>query len=466
MRTMQQKTIFRLVASILATCVCIGAAQAQSNDALLNKLVQKGYLTQQEADDLKKEGDGGFDKAYRSRTGWPDWVTQLKLYGDLRGRWDFIKTDNDAPGAGEPNKDRSRLRYRFRVGATVQMKENLELGFRLTSAEPNAFGGDPISGNASFHDNSSKKFVYIDLAYGKWTPVNTGPWLLTGTIGKTENPFVFSDMVFDPDYTPEGIGIQSAYAIDKEHSLKFNAGFFILDEINQGSQASDDPYLLGAQLRYDAKWTSKLSSSAGIAWMGLSEEESLNNGAVPNINVGNTRYASATNGHLAGDLVADFAPVILDASVTYTLDSFPLYPGHFPIRVGGEYMVNPAADRMNEGYWLGFFLGKSGKKGTWELSYRYKRLEADAWYEEFVDSDTGAYRQLAASGSGQAAGYRPGTGLQGHVVRAAYSPADAFTVSLTYYLYELIDTPTVITTVGSIKESAAHRVQLDAIWKF
>src|SRR5688572_27333543 len=162
---MQPGTIARTVLSVLMACACTGAACAQSTDALLNKLVQKGYLTKEEADDLKKEGDSGFDKAYRARTGLPDWVTQLKLYGDLRGRWDFIKTDNDAPGVSEPNKDRSRFRYRFRVGATAQMKDNLELGFRLTSAEPNGFGGDPISGNASFQDNGSKKFIYIDLAY-------------------------------------------------------------------------------------------------------------------------------------------------------------------------------------------------------------------------------------------------------------------------------------------------------------
>jgi hypothetical protein len=463
---MKHREILRSAAIIALAVASAGRANAQSGDALLNKLVQKGVLTQQEANDLKKESDAGFDKAYRSRTGLPDWVTQLKFHGDLRGRWDFIKTENDAPGAGEPNKDRSRLRYRLRVGATVQMKDSLELGFRLTSAEPNGFGGDPISGNSSFQDNGSKKFVFIDLAYGKWTPINTEPWMLSATIGKMENPFVVSDMVFDPDYTPEGIGLQSAYAINKDHSLKLNAGFFVLDEINQGAEASDDPYFFGAQLRYDAKWTSKVSTTAGISWMGLSDVHNLNSASVPNINVGNSRYPTSTNGHLAGDLVEEFAPVVLDAGVTYTLDSMPLYKGHFPIRLAGEYMVNPRADGMNEGYWVGMFFGKSGKKGTWDLSYRYKRLEADAWYEEFVDSDTGVYRQIALPGSGQGSGYRPGTGLQGHVVRAAYSPADAFTVSVTYYLFDLIDTPTVVTSAGPIHESAAHRVQVDAIWKF
>ena len=453
-----------LGAALLAIGIAMPSAHAQSADALLDKLVDKGVLTVKEANDLREQADEGFMKAYQSKSGMPDWVNQIKLYGDLRGRWDFITTENDAPGAAAPNKDRSRFRYRLRVGATVTMKEDFELGFRLTSSEANSFGGDPISGNSTFQDNGSKKFVYIDLAYGKWTPIKSGPWLMSGTIGKMENPFLVSDMVFDPDYTPEGFALQGGYAINADHGLKLNAGVFMLDEINQGAQASDDPYLLGVQLRYDAKWTPKLSSTVGLAWMGLFHEQNLGNGAVPNVNVGNTRYTAATGPHLAGDLVANFTPVIVDASVTYNLDSFPLYTGPFPIRVGAEYMVNSGADENNEGYWAGVFFGKAGKKGGWELSYRYKRLEADAWYEEFVDSDTGAYRQTSGvTGSGQTAGYRPGTGVQGHVAKLAYSISDAFTVGVTYYNYHLIDAPTPETAANS---SVTHRVQLDAIWKF
>ena len=61
-----------LLGLLIAGAIGSVAVQAQSSDALLNKLVQKGYLTKDEADDLKKETDAGFDKAYRARTGLPD----------------------------------------------------------------------------------------------------------------------------------------------------------------------------------------------------------------------------------------------------------------------------------------------------------------------------------------------------------------------------------------------------------
>ena len=449
-----------------AACIAGGffapEVQGQSSDALLDKLVEKGYLTVKEANDLREQADKDFDKAYSAKSGMPDWVTQFKIYGDVRGRYEMFRAENESPSGATPqaNRPRDRFRYRLRVGATATLMDNFEAGFRLTSSEANGtFGGDPISGNTTFQDNGSKKFVYIDLAYGKWTPVKQGPWLLSGTIGKMENPFLLSDMVFDADYTPEGVALQGGYTFNDVHSLKLNAAYFVLDEISGGSENQDDPAMVGAQLRWDAKWTPTLASTMGASWLLVSEKDNLPNAAVPNVNVGNTR-ATAT-----GILVEDFAPIVLDGSLTYTLEKVPLNQGPFPIRLGGEYMHNPRADEDNDGWWAGIFFGKAGKKGTWELSYRYKKLEADSWYEEFVDSDFGAYRQVGLANAGAGSGYRSGTGNEGHIVKFAYSLSDSFTIGATWFYVFLIDEPRGL--VAPVEaESAQHRVQLDAVWKF
>ena len=447
-----------LGATLLASGMLMPMAHAQSADALLDKLVDKGVLTVKEANELREQADNDFNKAYQAKSGMPDWVTQLRIYGDVRGRYEMFRTPNDTSGAAANNKPRDRFRYRLRTGATVTMMDNFEAGFRLTSSEANgAFGGDPISGNTTMQDNGSKKNIYVDMAYGKWTPIKSGPWLLSGTIGKMENPFVVSDMVFDGDYTPEGAAIQGGYTLDDVHSFKWGGAYFVLDEINQGATASDDPFLWGGQFRWDAKWTPKLTSTVGGAFMVLSEKENLGNGAVPNVNVGNTRDA-------AGNLTEDFAPFIVDAAVTYTLDKAPLSAGPFPIRLGGEFMHNTRADDHENGWWGGIFLGKSGKKGTWELSYRYKRLEADAWYEEFVDSDFGAYRAAGLANAGAGNGYRAGTGLKGHITKLVYSVSDSFTIGATWFYTSLIDEPSVAAPADS--DSAQHRIQIDAVWKF
>jgi hypothetical protein len=453
-----------LGATLLASGMLMPSAHAQSSDALLDKLVDKGILTVKEANELREQADNDFNKAYQAKSGMPDWVTQLKIYGDVRGRYEFFRSENESESgsSAQPNRPRDRFRYRLRAGMTATMLENFEAGFRVTSSEPNGnFGGDPISGNTTFNDNGSKKFIYVDLAYGKWTPIKHGPWLLSGTIGKMENPFVVSDMVFDSDYTPEGVALQGGYNFNDAHSLKLNAGYFILDEISGGAQNQDDPALLGAQLRWDAKWSPHLASTVGAAWFLVSETANLTNGAVPNVNVGNTRVDAA------GTLANDYAPIVLDASLTYTLDKFPFNVGPFPVRVGGEFMHNPRADEEENGWWAGLFLGKAGKRGTWELSYRYKYQEADSWYEEFVDSDFGAYRQVGLANAGAGSGYRSGTGLKGHIVKLAYSISDSFTVGATWFYVSLIDEPSQSSLAAGLDpESAQHRVQLDAVWKF
>ena len=457
----------RMIA-IGAVGASVAIVNGQSSDALLNKLVQKGVLTSQEAADLKRESDAGFDKAYRNKSRMPDWVTMLKIYGDLRTRYEFFHTDNDVDGPKAPNKDREVFRFRLRTGMTVSLKDSFEVGFRLVTGEQaGSFGGNPISGNQTAQDNGSKKPVWIDTAYGKWTPIHTGPWMLSGTIGKMDNPFV-AEMAFDADYTPEGAALQGSYAINDSHSIKWNGGVFVLDEINQGTQAGNDPLLFGVQLRHDAKWTPDLTSSIGIAWYSISHADNLTNGAVPNIQIGNSRYGKSVPGSttkVAGALVYDYDPIIADASVTYTLDRVPGYPGKFPIRIGGEYMENPGAKMDNYGYWAGIFFGKASKKGTWELSYRWKHLGADAQYEEFVDSDFSAYYQKTPTSSGMSAGIRAGTGIQGHIIRISYAPSDSFQLGATYLRSELINPPQV-GTPAKRSESGAHRLQVDATWKF
>ena len=405
--------------------------------------MDKGVLTAKEAKDLREEADKDFNRASAAKSGMPDWVTALRINGDFRGRFENFHSQNDA------FVDRSRWRYRLRLGLTAVITDNLEAGVRLTSSEPNgSFGGDPISGNTSLQDNGSKKSVYIDLAYGKWGFLKTKAFSGTLTIGKMENPFVFSDMVFDHDYTPEGAGLNLVYRLNDHHSLKFNGGAFILDELGTDN---NDPYMFGGQVRWDGTWNQRLTSSLGVAALNIVHEEALISTAVPNLNRGNTRNA-------AGVLGVNLNPVIADASLTYTFDEAPLYKGKFPIKIAGEYVNNLAVSEREESWQAGVTFGKAGKRGTWEVSYRYKSVGGDSWYEEFLDSDYGAFYQSAATGG--SSGYGAGTNLRGHVFKFSYSPYDALTLSATYMKTELIDE----SPLGS--ESDMGRLQIDAVWKF
>ncbi len=444
-KNQMKNTCKTVVAAAIATAAFAGNSQAQSSDALINKLVDKGVLTVKEANDLREETDKDFNSAYSVKSGMPDWVNSLKFNGDLRGRYESITVE--APNIS----DRNRFRYRMRFGTVAVLKDDFEVGFRLTSSDPasGGTGGDPISGNSTFSSNGSKKFVYIEQAYGKWSPLHTDGWLGNVIIGKMENPFVTSDLMFDNDYTPEGAAATISYTLKDMHTFKVIAGAFSLNEI---SADANDPYYFGGQFRVDSKWSPKFQTSAGIAFYSIESAYQLTTASIPNQNSGNTRRAD-------GSLVNGYRPVVVDASATYSLDSFPLYKGLFPIRAFGDYENNSdAPSRQNTGYSAGIGFGKSGKRGTWDLTYRYKHLESDAWFEELVDSDTGAYYPVAPIGG--SSGYRAGTNLKGHMVRGTYSPFDSFTLGVTYFMMELIDKP------ASTVDTQAGRLQVDAMWKF
>lgn len=445
-----------LVGGVMAVSSQIDLARAQSSDALLEVLVRKGILTEQEAKDVRADLAKQNDTRYNVRAAGKT-TMGIDLFGDFRGRYDGIF----------PNEstfvDRQRLRYRLRAGATVSFFENFEVGLRLASGEKktaasgeavDATGsGDPISRNQSFANNGAGKELWIDLAYGMWkTDPNNADYAGSVTFGKMKNPFVFSPMVFDADYTPEGAATSWKYNLNADHSLSLHTGGFVLDELEDDS---NDPYLLGMQLRHDAVWAynkahkPKIATSIGVAGL-LIDNNNYLPANVPNVNVGNT---TGGNGQLR-----NFNPIVVDGKFTYTLDKAPLYHGAFPITVGGEFMHNPGAHDDNQGYSLGITLGKTGAKGTWSIGYEYRFLEADAWWEELVDSDFGAFYPTALPDDGYAAG----TNVRGHIVTIAYSPWNALTLSVNYAFSSLIDEP----HAGVAVDDEGSRFLVDAMIKF
>lgn len=445
----------RFAALTVALLTFTSQIQAQSTDALLDKLVQKGILSVREANDLRGETDKNFATSLSSRMGMPDWVTALKLNGDARFRYERFDSANSA------FVKRTRFRYRIRFGVTAQLWDDFEVGFRLTSGEPSGnFGGSPLSANSTFQDNGSRKFVYLDEAFARWTPWSGPNFFAKFTVGKMESPFVLSDLVLDPDYTPEGIAAQLAYEIGGGHTLRVNGGAFVVDELSDNTK---DPYLLGGQARWDAKWTRKFQTSVGITGLLLQNSESITNSLLPNINRGNTH-------DVFGALVYQYHALVLDASATYLLDGAPFYAGPFPIRIAGDYLENLEASgdsTGNYGYSVSVALGKVGKKKTWELSYTYKYLSADAWWEEMEDDDFGGFYagENSPPNSGQGLGFGGGTNVRGHIARFAFSPSDYLTFSVKLFLTELINTYPA-TYPATTTKSQMSRLQVDASWRF
>ena len=459
------------------------AVSAQSSDALIDKLIKKGVLTVDEGEELRQQSDNDFTKAVQVKNGMPDWVTSLKVNGDFRGRYEQFYSEN--PGY----TTRTRYRIRARLGVTATIQDDLEVGIRLATAD----ASNPLSANATLQGNATRKPVTFDAAYAKWSPIHNGTWTASATIGRFDNPFQVSNMVFDNDYIPEGAALQVGYQINDRQSIKAVAGYYTLAELNQSSvtnnagnpiidgssvlSPSHDPAIQGAQIVWDAKWTKKLDSQVGVSFYNLSGKDNLgtflvaNN--IPNVNSGNTRTPSTQAS--PGRLVYDYNPFVISENLTYHLDSFPGYPGVFPVKLFGEYINNPAAPSKNEGYRVGLTLGKAGEKRKWEVTYRYQSLGADAWYEEVVDDDNGAFYANTIPGDtgpvvsrfGNYGNYRGGTNIRGHYFQLQYSFNSSASFVFSYYLNTVIDKfsdPSNINVRGD--QSAASHFMADLMFKF
>ena len=419
-------------------------SHAQSVEALLNKLVAKGVLTQEEANGLRSEASNAPPQTSSMKISAAPWVESLKFGGDFRGRYDGAYQDNGNTGPGSATQDRHRLRYRLRYGVTAGLTDHFEVGLRLGSGEIGSaapsLGGSAFSANTTLNNDGSRKFLFVDLAYAKWKPED---WF-SAQIGKMSSDFWFTDMVLDPDYNPEGAQERINVALNQQHSLGLSAGQFVIAEgfSATGSDAANvDAYLFMAQADWTAKWSDHWSSRLAIASYAFANQDGIST---------NLESFLAQNGtSAAGPGAPHFNPIVARGELTYLFASAPCFHGPFPVTLGGEYAYNPAASDFGSGaeaYNLGLALGDARKKGNWQLTYNYKRIGTAAVWHGLNDDDFG----VNAKG---------GTGLAGHQIIASYHAFNPLTVSLRFMLTEQINTPPDVV-------SKQTRLFFDMLWSF
>ena len=436
---MNKKTITRTMAlGILAGVAATGGVQAQEDggNLLLRKLVEKGVLTQKEADELLAESR---QEAKQQYTLWqaapdlPSWVQKLSMKGDLRFRFENFNSAGD----GNTKPARERFRYRFRYGVAATLNDAWMVGFRLASGGT----GNSVSTNETMDDDGGNDDLNIDQAYAAWTPYDD----MKITFGKMPNPLRLDDAVWDSDYTPEGVAFSYAYELSQNHKVGVALGGIIVDE--SGSDSSD-AYAGLAQVTLDSTLTSRVSSYFGVATYNLFNKE-----AAKELGASYMRGNTAT---YSGNPVTqvnnqNYNPYIFDGALTYQMDSFPAYQGTFPISFGGTYITNPTLDDEERGYLVTIKFGKAKKVGNWEMGYQFRELQADSLYDNWVADDYGAYGVGGDSNS-----YYAGTDVRGHVVHFKYQLTASMQCAARVMRTEALTTSSHETTRG----------QFDLIWKF
>ena len=281
-RGLPRRILGTSVAALLALGALVGnssRALAQDAGALVDALVRKGVLTNQEAEDVRADLSRDLSQTSAGKIKLSNSVTELKLYGDLRLRYEYGNRDSQLDNGTNDNQV-SRYRFRLRLNSEAKLGRDWFAGFSLGT------GPQSDSEEQTFENGFDDYNIYITKAFVGWTP---NDWL-TVVAGKQKNPFYTTDLVWDPDITPTGVtetialhklpifggsGGPTGYAKDSKSvaepekkpaaspwELTLVAGQFIFDENNEFSLDNDlstDAWLFVEQLIATCKFNKDTS---------------------------------------------------------------------------------------------------------------------------------------------------------------------------------------------------------------
>jgi len=342
-------------------------------------------------------------------------LEKINFKGDLRLRYESIERDDDS------NKYRNR--YRLRIGAKVDLVENLQFEVGMRSGFAN-----PTSGNQTFEDDQalsdyffqSLRFNILGLAYksdNATYKVGRQPYMMYRPIK--------SQLVWDNDVSMNGVNYQYK---DETKIITLGVNQPTLEE---ASIAQDDVNLFLAQYVQKIKLEdTKLNLGAGIYYYdGLK---------------GNTTLFGSRKGNTVdiNDFYVNDYHIVEGFGELQFKDVFGK-----PFKVAAGVVYNFAADENNFGYDVAFQLGKAKNVGDWQVKYSYTDLEEDAAFGAYTDSDN----------------FGGGTAASGHAIRAKYRFARNTYLAGNFFFNELYQSKAKNSFVG---EPNYERVQLDAIIKF
>jgi putative porin len=328
--------------------------------------------TNKEVDTLKQQAA---DSSWTDRVAWK---------GDYRFRYEDIDEE------GRDGRDRYRIRARPALIAKVS--DTVQVGFGLATGSD-----DPVSSNQTLGAGGNSKDINLDLAYATWSGLEG----TTVTVGKYANPYYTvqkSQLLFDSDFRPEGV------ALNWSNDMFFAHTSFNFIESDSNASNSDNYGVWAAQVGTVLApfEDTKLTLSAGYVDIPTEGEEAIYDGDF----YGNTFVV------VDGVELYEYDYKLITASVDLGLTVFDL-----PLNIYADYVENREVNDLDSGYLAGIKLGSAKKKGQWQVSYEYEKLDANATLGVVTNSDF-------AGG---------GTDGKGSTVSAKYAIDDRWYVGSTYF---------------------------------
>jgi hypothetical protein len=469
-----------------AVCLALAAtAKAQvSADAILDKLVAKGILSQDEAEQLKKEAltnnAEGFNKAEAQKFKMGSVIKSMELFGDLRFRFES-RSARLGPEAGSIYDAENRWRYALRLGVRGDLADDFYYGLRLETSPNerspwNTFGNGGGSSSTYYgpFSKANNYSLFVGQAYLGWRPTS---WLDV-SVGRVPQPLYTTSMVWDSDYNPEGAVEKIKYTNGPVDYFATFAQYVYQDnspssdyQVQGGSTAGlelgdfsdQDAYLLAWQLGATYHVDTNLSAKvAPVVYTCVGRGNASSGFYGPFVGQGEAGYtfypgtptsgipgAFGTTSSYNQTGINNLAIVELPMEVNFKIGSLDAKAfGDFSINLEGDKRARaayaagtaiggasafPGGVQLNQaqamqmglavGNNIGLVYGTTSKKGTWEARAYWQHVEQYALDPNLLDSD-----------------FFEGRGnLQGVYMAFAYSFTDAMIGTVRYGLAGRID---------------------------
>ncbi len=412
-----KKLVLTLTAAMIFSWQAMGFA-ASSVDSLIQKLEDKGILTQQDAAQLKGEISQNEQASQQStfKSMLPDWVNNIKLTGDFRFRdqiqerkipgGDLGSSPTTGTGFGTRNLHQNRARIRARINFEDQINDQFKVVVGIATdggtARSNNYtlGGSTSTNkdNATFSDSFGKPSLILNKAYAVYTPNS----MITAEVGKMDNPIwepANASFFWDPDITPEGGSLQLQKKINDYVTPWVQADVFDLHDATPTNGTKTDPFMMVLQGGAKGNLTDKIYYKAAASWYDVNNPSHLvfgqSLGTNTQITAAQSASGSAALKYNFRDVIVVGAEFGMNDPLGELLDNIPT-PDYLPhpyiaqIGVFGDYAENQdTGDDQNKAWEMGAYMGNSAINGwgTWKIQSYYKTLERDSWLDIFPDDD-------------------------------------------------------------------------------
>jgi hypothetical protein len=234
----------KCLALLSGVLLAASSAFAQDSGPLIDLLVKKGIINDQEAENLRVELVKDFaSSSSAGKLNLSSSLSEFKLSGDIRMRHQY-ETQAPAVASGSPvvTNERVRERFRFRFNGDFALQKGWGAGFALETGQ----AGD--SGNQTFQGANDDYSIFLARSFVTYQPSRN----LLFAIGKQRNPIYATDLRWDADINPQAVNENYKLFLTGKDSLEFRAMQNIVEDRNErlAGPAGRDAWLFEQQAVY------------------------------------------------------------------------------------------------------------------------------------------------------------------------------------------------------------------------